>query len=213
VRAAAGDTETAPETTIPSIGAALANVCDNASTQGAMQELMDKLCSGGGLAAVNPLAACGIEAGAFRDLLAPVMADLEPLLDELKAVVAEFEPRIRAVTDDPATKAKIEAALPQLRERIEGLADPANQPDLSDPVARQKLVDDIKAALAPLSNDAELEAKFEAIANDLRPRLENLADTPEAQALKDKLEGLESNADLRAQAEALMEKLAACKPR
>ena len=45
---------------------------------------------------MNPFAACGIEAGAFGDLLAPVMTDLGPLLDRLKAVVAEFEPRIRA---------------------------------------------------------------------------------------------------------------------
>jgi hypothetical protein len=217
VRAAAGDSATAPETTVPSIGAALANACANSSgatsTPPAMQAMMDKLCSGGGLASLNPLAACGIEAGAFGDLLAPVMADLGPLLAQLKAVFADFEPRIKAITDDPATKAKIEAALPQLRSRLEGLADPTNRPDLSDPAARQKLLDDLKAGVAPLSTDAELKAKFEAIANDLRTRLEGLADTPEAQAAKEKLETLGSNPDLRAKAEALAEKLKGCKPR
>ncbi|HUP72365.1 MAG TPA: hypothetical protein VM282_04895 [Acidimicrobiales bacterium] len=217
VRAAAGDSATAPETTVPSIGAALANVCANASgatsSSSAMQEMMDKLCAGGGLAAVNPLAACGIEAGAIRDLLSPLMADLEPLLAELKVVFAEFEPRIRAITDDPATKAKIELALPLLRARLEGLADPANRPDLSDPAVRQKLLDDLEAGMAPLANDAELKAKFEAIGNDLRARLEGLADTPDAQALKTKIEIFGTDPAFRTQAEALFEKVKDCKPR
>jgi predicted component of type VI protein secretion system len=178
-----------------------------------MQELMDKVCAGGGLAAVNPLAACGIEAGAIGDLLGPLMADLEPMLAQLKAVFAEFEPRIRAITDDPATKAKIEAALPQLRARLEGLADPTNRPDLSDPAVRQRLLDDLEAAFAPLADDAELKAKFEAIGNDLRARLEGLADTPDAQALKSKIEVFGSDTAFRAQAEALFERLEDCKPR
>ena len=213
VRAASGDSATAPETTVPSIGAALANACSGTRPPGALQELIDKVCAGGGLSAVNPLAACGIEAGALRDLLAPVMTDLGPVLDQLKAVMTEFEPRIRALTDDPATKAKIEAALPLLRERFERLADPANRPDLSDPAARQKLLDDLKAGFAPLTNDTELKAKFDAIANDLRARLEALAETPDIQAFTAKIEALGSNSALREQAEALFEKLEACKPR
>ena len=211
---AAADEETATSTTRPSIGAALANVCANSSgataAPSAMQAMMDKLCAGGGLAAVNPLAACGIEAGAFGDLLAPVLADLGPLLTQLKAVFTEFEPRIRAITDDPATKAKIEAVLPQLRSRFEGLADPANRPDLSDPAVRQKLLDDLKATLEPLSSDAALKAKVEALANELRPRLEALAESPDAEAFKSKIEALGSTPALREQVDALVEKLAAC---
>ena len=137
---------------------------------------------GGSLAALNPLANCGIDVGTFRDLFAPVMADLAPQLDQLKAIVAEFEPRIRAITDDPATKAKIEAALPQFRARLEGLADPTTSvPDIErSGSAQQKLVDELKADLEPLTSDAALRAKFDAVGNDLRARLEALAATPDA---------------------------------
>jgi hypothetical protein len=175
--------------------------------------MIDKVCSGGGLAAVNPFAACGIEAGTFRDLFAPVMADLAPLLEQLKAVFAEFEPRIRAITDDPATKAKIEAVLPDLRQQLEGLADPANRPDFSDPAARQKLIDELKATLEPLSSDAALKAKVEPLANDLYERLEALAATPEGQALQAKLKAFFTSPQLQDQADDLAKKLAACFPR
>jgi hypothetical protein len=210
---AAADDATVTPTTLPSIGAALASMCSATRPPSAMQEMIDKVCAGGSLAAVNPFAACGIDAGALRDLFAPVKADLGPTLEQLKALVAEFEPRIRAITDDPATKAKIEAVLPLLHQRLEGLADPTNRPDLSDPAVRQKLLDDLKATLEPLSSDAALKAKVEALANDLRPRLEALAATPEAQALQEKLKGYASDPALKAQAEALLEKLAACFPR
>jgi hypothetical protein len=222
VRAAAGD-ETPTPTTLPSIGAALASMCENPSSvtlpprlgdaSGALQSMIGKLCAGGGLAAANPLAGCGIDAGALGDLFAPVMADLGPQLDQLKALVAEFEPRIRAITDDPATKAKIEAALPLLRARVEALADPANRPDLSDPAVRQKLLDELKAGFAPLADDAELKAKVDALANELRSRLEGLAATPEVQALQEKLKGYANDPSLKAQADALAQKLAACFPR
>jgi hypothetical protein len=222
VSASAGEDADTP-TTRPSIGAALSNVCANSSSvtlppgsgdgPAAIQAIIKRVCEGGSIAAVNPFAACGIDSGALRDLVAPVMADLGPTLDQLKALVAEFEPRIRAITDDSATKAKIEALLPLLHQRLEGLADPANRADLSDPAVRQKLLDDLKASLEPLSSDAALKAKVEALANDLRPRLEALAATPEAQALKEKLEGYANDPVLKEQAEALLEKLAACFPR
>lgn len=209
VQAAAGDTATDPETT-PSLGAALANMCGNASRPpSAMQEMVDKVCAGGSLASANPLAACGIDLSSIRDLLAPVMTELGPQLDQLKALFAEFEPRIRAITDDPATKAKLEAAGEQLRERLEGLADPATRPDLSDPAARQKLFDDLKADLEPLASDTALRDKVEALASELYERIEALADTPEVQALREKVEGL-SQSD---QAKDLAEKLKACFPK
>ncbi|MEO5840919.1 MAG: hypothetical protein ABIQ73_13430 [Acidimicrobiales bacterium] len=218
VRAAAGD-ETPTSTTRPSIGAALASMCDNTSgvtlppRLGELQSMMGKLCAGGGLAAANPLAACGVDAGALRDMLAPVLADLGPQLYQLKALFAEFEPRIRAITDDPATKAKIDAALPLLRSRVEALSDPANRPDFSDPAVRQKLIDDLKAGLAPLTSDPALKATVDALSNDLRTRLEALGATPEAQALKEKLEAYANDPALKDQADALAKKLAACFPR
>ena len=221
VSAAAGDDSATP-TTLPSIGAALANICSNSSSitlppgrgdAAAAQAIIGKLCAGGSLAATNPFAGCGIDSGALRDLFAPVMADLAPLLEQVKAVFAEFEPRIRAITDDPATKAKIEAVLPDLRKQLEGLADPANRPDFSDPAARQKLIDQLKATLEPLSSDAALKAKVEPLANDLYERLEALADTPEGQALQEKLKGYATDPALKDQAQALLEKLAACFPR
>lgn len=222
VRAAAGD-ETPTPTTLPSLGAALASMCDNPSSvtlpprlgdaQSAIQSMVGKLCAGGGLAAANPLAGCGIDAGALRDLFAPLMTDLGPQLDHLEALVAEFEPRIRAITDDPATKAKIEAALPLLRARVESLADPANRPDLDDPAVRQKLLDELKAGFAPLVSDPATKAKVDALANDLRSRLEALAATPEVQALQERLEGYANDPALKAQADALAQKLAACFPR
>ncbi|MEO8694791.1 MAG: hypothetical protein ABI658_14795 [Acidimicrobiales bacterium] len=220
VQAAAGDeTPTSSSTTRPSIGAALAGMCD--STAGVtlpprlseLQSMMGRLCAGGGLAAANPFAACGIDAGALRDMLGPVLGDLGPQLDQLKALFAEFEPRIRAITDDPATKAKIESALPLLRQRVEALSDPANRPDLSDPTARQKLLDELKAGMAPLTNDPALKAKVDALANDLRTRLETLAATPEAQALQEKLKAYGTDPALKDQADALAKKLAACFPR
>ena len=213
VTAAADDEDTATSTTRPSIGAALANMCGATRPPSAMQEMIDKVCAGGSIAAANPFAACGIDTGALRDLFAPVMADLGPTLEQLKALIAEFEPRIRAITDDPATKAKVEAVLPLLHQRLEGLADPATRPDFSDPAVRQKLLDDLKSTLEPLSSDATLKAKVEALADELRPRLEALAATPEAQALKEKLEGYANDPALKTQAEALLEKLAACFPR
>ena len=122
VNAAAGDEANVPTTTLPSIGAAFGqHVCQRIQHHpaAALQRRAGRAARGDGqavrrrsLAAANPLAKCGIEAGEIRDLFAPVLADLGPQLEQLKAIVAEFEPRIRAITDDPATKAKIEAALP-----------------------------------------------------------------------------------------------------
>jgi hypothetical protein len=222
VSASAGD-DTATATTRPSIGAALANVCANSSSvtaapgrgdgPAALQAIIKEVCAGGSIAAANPFAACAADAGALRDLFAPVIADLGPTLEQLEALVAEFEPRVRAITDDPATKAKIEAVLPLLHQRLEALADSTNGPDFSDPAVRQKLLDDLKATLEPLSSDAALKAKVEALADDLGPRLEALAATPEAQALKEKLEGYAADPALKDQAEALLEKFAACFPR
>ena len=225
VQAAAGDTTgaaAAPETTAPSLGAALANMCSSASSvtlpprlseaQSAIQGMLGKVCSGGSLALANPLAGCGIDAGSLRDLLAPIMGDLAPQLDQLKAIATEFEPRIRAITSDPTTKAKIDAAVATLHDRLEGLADPANRPDLSDPAARQKLLDDLKAGLAPLTSDAALKAKFDAIAADLKTRLEAFAATPGAQALHDKVKALAASPQLQDQTEALAQKLANCLP-
>jgi hypothetical protein len=208
VVAAGDDTATDPETT-PSLGAALANMCTATRPPSAMQEMIDKVCAGGNLASANPLAACGIDLSSIRDLLAPVMTDVGPQLEQLKALFAEFEPRIRAITDDPATKAKLEAAGDLLRERLEGLADPATRPDLSDPAARQKLFDDLKGDLEPLASDTALRDKVEALANELYERLEALANTPEVQALREKVEGL-SQSD---QAKDLAEKLKACFPK
>ena len=218
VRAAAGDSTAAPETTLPSIGSALANVCSNASSvtlpprlgeaQSAIQSMIGKLCANGGLAAANPLAACGIDTGSIRDLLVPLMSAIGPQLDQLKAVIAEFEPRVRAITDDPATKAKLEAAGALLRQRLEALADPANRPDLSDPAVRQKLLDDLKADLAPLVTDTALRAKVDALANDLRTRLEALAATPDGQVLQDKLKAFGTSPQLQA----LADQLAGCLP-
>ena len=208
---AAGDDTTAPEaeTKTPSLGAALANMCTATRPPSAMQQAIDKVCSGGGLAAANPFAACGVDLNSFRDLFGPVMRDLAPQLEQLKALFAEFEPRIRAITDDPATKAKLEAAGERLRERLEGLGDPSTRPDLSDPAARQKLFDDLKADLEPLASDTALRAKVEALANDLYERLEALANTTDGQALREKIESL-SQSD---QAKALTDKLKACLPK
>jgi hypothetical protein len=223
VQAAAGEaTTSAPETTVPSIGAALANVCSNASgvtlpprlsdAQSAIQSMLGKVCSGGGLAAMNPLAACGVDAGAIRDLLAPLMTDLGPQLDQLKAIVTEFEPRIRAITDDPATKAKLDAVGATLRDRLEGLADPATRPDFTDPAVRQQLLDELKADLAPLETDAAVKAKVDALASDLRARLEAFAASPDGQALQDKLKAFAASPTLQDQAKALGDKIAACLP-
>jgi hypothetical protein len=221
VSVAAGEDSATP-TTVPSIGAALANICNNSSgitlppgrgDAAAAQAIIGKLCAGGSLAATNPFAGCGIDSGALRDLFAPVMADLAPTLEQLKGVFGEFEPRIRAITDDPATKAKIETALPLLRQRLEALGDPTTRPDLSDPAVRQKLLDGLKADLAPLASDPALKAKVDALANDMRTRLEALAASPEGQALQEKLKGYADDPALKDQAQALFEKLAACFPR
>jgi hypothetical protein len=218
VQAAAGD-ETPTSTSRPSIGAALAGMCDNASgvtlppRLSELQSMMGKLCAGGGLAAANPFAACGIDGSALRDMFAPLLSDLGPQLDQLKALYAEFEPRIRAITDDPATKAKIEAALPLLRQRVEVWSDPANRPDLSDPAVRQKLLDDLKAGMAPITSDPVLKAKIDALANDLRTRLEALAATPEVQALQEKLKAYATDPALKEQADSLAKKLADCFPK
>ena len=222
VQAAAGDTTSAPETTMPSIGSALANVCSNASSvtlpprlgdaQSAIQSMLGKVCSGGGLAALNPLASCGVDAGSLRDLLTPLVTDLGPQLDQLKAIVTEFEPRIRAITDDPATKAKLDAVGTVLRDRLEGLADPATRPDFTDPAVRQKLLDDLKADLAPLTTDAAVRAKVDSLANDLRARLEAFAASSDGQALQDKIKGFATDPALQAQAKALADKIAACLP-
>jgi hypothetical protein len=173
------------------IGAAIADMCTKG---GAFDAVWSNEC---------------FDLGAVRDLLAPILSDLGPQLEQLKAIAEEFEPRFRAVAEDPATKAKIEAGLAPLRERLEGLTDPANRPDLSDPAARQQLLDELKSGLAPLTNDAELKAKFEPILDDLRQRLEALGASPEVQALKDKVDDL-AQSD---QAKSLAEKLASCFPR
>jgi hypothetical protein len=219
VQAAAGDATSGPETTAPSMASALANMCSSASGvtlppkladgQAALQGIIGKVCAGGSLMSANPFAACGIDAGSLRDMLAPVMSDLGPQLAALKAMVAEFEPRIHAITDDPATKAKLDAAEATLRQRLESLSDPANRPDLSDPAVRQQLFDEVKADLAPLSSDPALKAKVDALATDLKARLEAFAASPDGQALKNNLQ----NGALKDQATALAEKLKACLPK
>ena len=91
----------------------------------------------------------------------------------------------------------------------ESLADPANRPDLSDPEARRQLFEQVQADLAPLTNDAELEAKIGPIIDDLKQRLETLAASPQVQELKDKVRGLFESE----QTKSLVEKLAGCLPR
>ena len=214
VQAASGDTAKTPRDAPsarrwPTFAATRRPDVVEFSDRNKFQGFIEKVCVSGSLASANPLAACGIDLSSIRDLLAPVMTDLGPQLDQLKALFAEFEPRIRAITDDPATKAKLEAAGDLLRERLEGLADPATRSDLSDPAARQKLFDDLKADLEPLASDTALRDKVEALANELYERLEALADTPEVQALREKVEGL-SQSD---QAKDLAEKLKACFPK
>ena len=219
VQAAAGDEAdasgaTSPETTMPSLRDAMNFLCANAerlappSAANEPSTSPDHLCEGiaGSNLAGTAYAACAVS---LRDLFGPLFDDLGPQLDQLEAIFEEFEPRIRAITDDPATKAKIEAQLAPLRERLEGLADPANRPDLRDPATRQQLFDDLKADLEPLASDAELRAKVDAIANDLKARLETLANSPEVQALGEKLKEL-AESD---QAKALGDKLAECLPR
>ena len=220
VQAAAGDEAStsdagAPDTTVPSLRDALNFLCANAkrfappsaSNEPATPSPAD-LCEGvaGSNLAGTAYAACAVS---LRDLFGPLFEDLAPQLDQLKAIFEEFEPRIRAITDDPATKAKIEAQLTSLRERLESYADPTNRPDLRDPTKRQQLLDELKADLEPLAGDAELRAKVDAIANDLKVRLEALANSPEVQALGDKLKEL-AQSD---QAKALGDKLEECLPR
>jgi hypothetical protein len=221
VQAAAGDEADTPGTTVGPANPMMALFCSNApqmtlpprlaDKQAEIQSAIGDFCANGGAngLAGTAYAACAIDPGSIRDLLGPLLADLGPQIEQLKAIAEEFEPRIRAITDDPATKARIEAQLAPLRERLEGLADPANRPDLSDPAARQKLFDELKADLEPLANDTELRPKFDAIADDLRERLEELAATPEVQALKDRLQGFAQSGE----AKALADKLADCVPR
>ena len=220
VQAAAGDDANAadadaPDTTAPSLRDAMNFLCANAkrfappsAANEPSQPSAADLCNGvaGSSLTGTPFAAC---AGPLRDLFGPLFQDLAPQLDQLKAIFAEFEPRIRAITDDPATKAKIEAQLTPLRERFESYADPANRPDLSDPATRQQLFDEMKADLEPLANDTELRGKVEAIANDLKIRLEALATSPEVQALGDKLKQYAQSDE----AKALGDKLEECLPR
>ena len=217
VQAAAGDATSGPETTMPSMAAALANMCANAPDislppkladgQAALQGMLGKVCAGGSLMSANPFAACGVDASSLRDLLAPLMSDLGPQLEQLKAIFADFEPRIRAITDDPAMKTKLDAAKAALQSRLEGLSDPAT---LSDPAVRQKLYDDLESDLAPLTSDPALKAKVEALADDLKARLDAFAASPDGQALKDKFG---DGSALKAQAEALAEKLKGCLPK
>jgi hypothetical protein len=220
VQAAAGDTAdgsgaTPPATTMPSLRDAMNFLCANAkrfapppAANEPSKPSPGDLCDG--IAGSNLTgSAYGACAASLRDLFGPLFESLAPQLDQLKAIYAEFEPRIRAITDDPATKAKIEAQLAPLRERLEALADPANRPDLSDPATRQQLFDELKADLEPLASDAELRAKVEAIASDLKVRLESLANSPEVQALGDKLKELAQSDQVKA----LGDKLAECLPR
>jgi hypothetical protein len=219
VQAAAGEDAQAPDTTLPNPRNFLGMLCANASSESSqpgqgsrrdeMRAAIAEVCDKGVTSFDGLLANDCFDTGAIRDLLAPILSDLGPAIEQLQAIADEFEPRFRAVADDPATKAKIEAGLAPLRERLEGLADPANRPDLSDPAARQQLYDEIKADLEPLTSDAELRAQLEPIINDLKQRLEGLAASPEVQALKDKLEGLAQSDE----AKSLADKLADCFPR
>jgi hypothetical protein len=217
VQAASGDDANAPDTTLPNPRNVLGMLCANVPSdslgggsdrQDQIRAAIADVCAKGGALDALWSNEC-FDMGAVRDLLAPILSDLGPQLEQLKAIAEEFEPRFRAVADDPATKAKIEAGLAPLRERLEGLTDPANRPDLSDPAARQQLLDELKSGLAPLTNDAELKAKFEPIIDDLRQRLEALGASPEVQALKDKVEDL-AQSD---RAKSLAEKMAGCFPR
>src|SRR5687767_11067024 len=56
VTAAADDEDTATSTTRPTIGAVLANMCGATRPPSAMQEMIDKVCAGGSIAAANPFA-------------------------------------------------------------------------------------------------------------------------------------------------------------
>lgn len=222
VQAAAGDETTVPDSTGQSSQPALSFLCanvpklmpqlpevqspDGPKIRQALAAAGDFCASGGTNLGGTAYGACAVD---LRNLFGPLLDELAPQIDQLKAIITEFEPRIRAITDDPATKAKIEAQLAPLRERLEGWADPANRPDLSDPATRQKMVDEFKADLAPLANDAELRAKVEAIANDLKARLEGLANSPEVQALGDRLKELAQSDQVKA----LGDKLSECLPR
>jgi hypothetical protein len=220
VQAAAGDQTDAPDTSSsgrPSMSALCANAPKLtlpprlADKQDELESAIGDWCANGGAGGLagTAFAACGVELGSLRDLFAPLVDELGPQIDQLKAIFEEFEPRFRAITDDPATKAKIEAGLAPLRERLESLADPANRPDLSDPAARQQLFDQLQADLEPLTSDGALRAQIDPLVEELGTRLESLAASPEVQALKDKLHGLLQSAE----AKALGEKLAACFPR
>jgi hypothetical protein len=214
VQAAAGDEANAPETTMPSIRDALTFACANvkrfsasADANERMQKSPANFCSE--LASGSLTGTAGACATSLRNLFGPLLEGLAPQIDQLKAIIQEFEPRIRAITDDPATKAKIEAQLAPVRERLESLADPANRPDLSDPTTRQQLFDELKADLAPLTDDAALRAKVDPIITDLKARLEDLANSPEVKAFGDKLKEL-AQSD---QAKSLADKLQECLPR
>lgn len=215
VQAAAGDEADAPQTTAstPSLRDALNFACANAKRFGASANGGGQTAPGSDFCAAvtsgGLTGTAGACAGTLRDLFGPMLDALAPQIDQLKAIAQEFEPRIRAITDDPETKAKIEAQLAPLRERLEGLADPANRPDLSDPATRQQLFDEVKADLEPLTNDAALRAKIDPIVADLKTRLEALADSPELKALGDKLKAL-AESD---QAKSLADKLQECMPR
>jgi hypothetical protein len=221
VQAAAGDEADARGTTVPTARGMLAMLCSNASSvtlpprlsdkQADLQSALGDLCAAGGEASAlaSAYAGCADDLSSIRDLFGPLVDELRPQLDQLKAIFQEFEPRFRAIADDPATKARIEAGLAPLRQRLESLADPANRPDLSDPEARRLLFEQLQSDLAPLKNDTELTAKIGPIADDLEQRLESLAASPEVQALKDKVRGLFESDETKS----LVEKLVGCLPR